>query len=109
MRMITRNETIASCIQLGANLSARVLVCMHIHIGVPRTDGTQQLRKFTGGNSLTSRTNDVCCSDDALQFPGRRARAYRSIGWGTREIRAKENCNATVRGIMLAKVNVRLL
>src|SRR5687767_11520621 len=73
MRMIAASETLASCIQLSTNLSARVLVGMHVHIRVPRTDGLQQLRKFTSGNSLTSRTNDACCRDDSFQLPGRRA------------------------------------
>ena len=71
MGMIAANETLASCIQLGANLSARVLVGMHVHIRVTRTDSTQQLRKFASGNSLTSRTNDVCCRDDSFQLSGR--------------------------------------
>ena len=53
MRMIAANETLALCIQLGANHSARVLVVIHVHIRVTRTDSTQQLRKFASGNSLT--------------------------------------------------------
>ena len=69
MRMIAAKETLASGIELCANLSTWPGSGMDIYIGVPRTDGTQQLRKFTSGNSLTSRTNDVCCRDDSFNSP----------------------------------------
>src|SRR5688572_13066984 len=80
MRMVFANKALASGIQLSADLSSGVLVGVDVHIGIARTDGCQQLRKFTCSNSLSTRTDNAGRCDHSLQFPGRRTRTRRSVG-----------------------------